>query len=131
MAGFRYVDFHEGLQLNNNVRMFLPPGLPLTPGDQTGSLSTDLAYSTVDSIRTFNHFYGVQVGIDSLTEYGRFFLQARGKLAIGLMNEVVNINSQTTVINNDLLHPNPTPGVSPGGLLTSPLDPPAYPFRSR
>lgn len=123
LAGFRYLDFHEDLNINNNVRLFRPADFPVTAGDASGALSSDLSYSTTDTIRTYNHFYGGQVGVDMEFLWNRFFLDARGKIAVGAMHQVVNIDSRTLTINNDAARPNSPPsGVALGGLLTSPLD---------
>src|SRR5205823_3250719 len=56
-AGFRHIQFDEGLSLNTNATV-LPT--PLSPGGST--------YNFFDSFGTHNRFYGPQVGVT--TEYG-------------------------------------------------------------
>ncbi len=119
LVGFRYVNFADELQLLNSVRLFAPPGIPLTQADLNSSLSRDLNYLTFDRTRIYNHFFGAQVGVDLDSTLGACFFNARIKGAVGNMHQVADVQSRTLLINND-------PGRSPpgytseGGLLAAP-----------
>jgi hypothetical protein len=116
LLGFRYLDFHEDLEIRDSVQFFQPPGftdlnglgLPLNT-----NLPTNLNFNSLDTIRTFNHFYGAQIGYDVDTTVGRFTLGSRGKVALGAMQQTVDIGSSSTLANGQQ---------GPGGLLSSPLD---------
>jgi hypothetical protein len=114
LIGFRYVDFHEDMDLSNSVRLFRPAGLPATMGDLEGSLPADLSFNTRDLMNTHNHFYVAQVGTTLDLMLGNFFLNARGKFGFGVVHESVDIDSRTT----STLQPTSVPG----GLLAGPLD---------
>lgn len=122
LAGFRYLDVHEELNINNTVHLQQAAGVPPTDADLTGSLSNDLLFSTADTIRTYNHYYGGQVGLVLEAYVGNFFLSAREKIGVGANHQVVNVNGLTVVANNDPLSTAPPSGTFPGGLLSSPLD---------
>ena len=121
LAGVRYLRFEDELSLSNNVRFNLPPGIPQTTADLTASLSRDLSFNSTDHIRVQNHFYGGQIGADIDSKFGSFYVYARGKVAIGDMHQAIDINSQTTIVNNDLPRSPPSTATG-GGLLTGPND---------
>lgn len=115
LLGFRYVDFHESLQVGDAVGLFLPPGFQDVNGfgqPLNTNLPTNLNYTTLDSIRTTNQFFGGQGGLDVNWYAGRFLVDLRGKVGLGVMHETVDVFGATQ-----------TNGVVvPGGLLSSPLD---------
>lgn len=121
LAGFRYLNYNDELLVLNNVRLFAPPGIPQTESDRTGSLSRDLTVQTYDRIRVKNNFFGGTLGVDMDARLGDFFINTRFKASVGLVHQVADVESQTSIINND-------PGRSPpssaagGGLLASPDD---------
>jgi hypothetical protein len=121
LAGFRYLNFSENLDLASDVRLFLPPGAPVTAAEALHTFSRDLSFDTLDSIRARNQFFGGQIGADIGATYSGFFLDVRGKIALGAMDQSVNVLSGTRITNND-------PGTQPpssttaGGLLSSALD---------
>jgi hypothetical protein len=115
-AGFRYLEFYEDLGLQNSFRLFLPAGftdLNGAGGPLNTNLPTDLNYATADTIRTYNHFYGGQVGFDLDMSCCRFLVDVRAKAALGVMHQTVNVVGATLL---------PDGTVAPGGLLSSPLD---------
>jgi hypothetical protein len=130
LLGFRYFDFHEDLGVTDNIHLFAPPGVPLTTADNpvgngvgiTRAVSQDLTFLTNDLVKTFNRFYGAQVGADVDICFGGFFLNLLGKVAVGNMHQTVEIGSTTSVINNDPLAPPPTQPGHNGGLLFAPDD---------
>jgi len=50
-----------------------------------------------DRFTTRNRFYGGQVGLDTELRRGRWFLDLKGKIALGSNNQVVNINGNTII----------------------------------
>jgi hypothetical protein len=115
--GFRYVDFHEDLAVEDDVSLFRPTSPPALAALDTdplgGSLPETVNFTTFDLIRTRNHFYGGQVGVDMDAEVGHFFLKARGKVALGAMHEVVDIESRAINTDGTLVS---------GGLFGAPTD---------
>jgi hypothetical protein len=119
LLGFRYLSVLEHLNLSNNSSIFLPPGF----SDPIGtSLSENLAFNTLDNIRTLNTFYGGQIGMDIDARFGSFFINVRGKLGLGDMHQQAETSGITSVNNLDPAHPAPPSSVMPGGLLSSPAD---------
>jgi hypothetical protein len=112
LVGFRYLNFHEDLNIVNNVRLFRPSGFPLTAADANGSLPPDLSFTTADTVLTHNNYYGGQIGAELEACCKGFFAAARTTVGVGAVHETVNIDSNTTGLT----------GTVPGGLLASPLD---------
>jgi hypothetical protein len=122
MIGVRYVDFHENLQVANQVQLFLPPGFQDTNGlglPLNTNFPTNLNETTADAIHTRNQFVGGQFGIDYELYIARFFADVRGIAALGVMHESVDVFGATQVMG--ALTPAQT-AVNPGGLLSSALD---------
>jgi Putative beta barrel porin-7 (BBP7) len=100
LAGFRYADLRERLQ-NHNA-------------------TTDLLFGNVtvlnDSFRTLNQFYGGQLGgrLDCHSEF--FTLEITGKVALGSMHQVVDIQGDITQLGPNPLVP-PGLGTFPGGIF--------------
>jgi hypothetical protein len=115
--GLRYLNFSEELNINSNVNLLRPSDPALQTAADQGNpppIPANLNFSTMDSLRTFNQFYGARVGADTEIAVGRAFLYARGTIAVGDTHEVVEVNSTTTNITNG--------NVLQGGLLSGPLD---------
>jgi Putative beta barrel porin-7 (BBP7) len=116
LAGVRYLELREGLTITENI--LVPAGvpalgtfpniggLPLVAGDRIG---------VEDRFRTENRFYGAQVGLRGEYAFGNgVFVSATGKLAVGIMQQEVDIRGVTAVV---------TPAgaaVAGGGLLAQP-----------
>jgi hypothetical protein len=107
LLGFRYINLEESLEISqsstplmNGISFF--SGLPVRTGE---------SLTVFDDFETRNNFYGGQVGASLAFHYNRLALTAVGKLALGTMHQVVEINGNTTLNG---------PGFSqsvPGGLL--------------
>lgn len=100
LVGFRYADLREKLQNHNST--------------------TDLLFGNVtvlsDTFQTINQFYGGQLG-------GRFGFQrdwlslgVTGKIAIGSIHQIVNVQGDITQSGPNPLVP-PGPGTFPGGIF--------------
>jgi Putative beta barrel porin-7 (BBP7) len=102
LGGFRFLQLEEGLMITENLNV----PQPLTTG--VGNIIV------VDNFHTRNEFYGGQIGIDAEWRWRRWFLGGTGKLAIGDMHQMVDIDGATTFVNG------PNPGTARGGFLALP-----------
>jgi hypothetical protein len=104
LLGFRYLDLKEGLHIFEDIHV-ITNSPPFAAG-------TELQVS--DRFDTRNQFYGAQVGLDTELRRGRWSLDLKTKVAIGDVEETVNIAG------NFLVLPPPgagRPQVFNGGLL--------------
>lgn len=85
LAGFRYWNFNEHLRFDTNSP-FIPPR------------PTDI-YMTQDKFYTKNNFYGGQIGAIFDYNCDCFFLNVKGKVALGALCEEVTINGH--LVTND------------------------------
>lgn len=81
LAGFRFWNLNERLTFSTNSPSIIPP--------------IDI-FLTKDKFRTHNYFYGAQVGVEGEYFWKCFTLKARGKLALGAMREIVDIQGILT-----------------------------------
>jgi hypothetical protein len=94
LVGFRFLDLDEALHVTENS-VLLPtvfqvfPMSPFPPGTRS---------HVVDSFATRNDFYGGEVGLDAEFHRGRWSLDLKGKVALGEMHEVVDINGNQFVL---------------------------------
>jgi hypothetical protein len=126
LLGFRYLQFREDLVSSAAFTLFQPviPEAPnVDPASALGvsNLPSTLTYTTSDTIRARNHFFGAQVGAKVEYNAARFFMSAQGKLGVGGIRQDVTINSFTT--GNTLAVPG---GATTGGLLTGAGDNGSY-----
>jgi hypothetical protein len=93
LAGFRQTSLRENLTYVTTASNIAPGGaalfqlIPLDPG---------FTETTFDGFATRNTFNGGQIGTRIDRRWGPFTLDLAGKLAMGSMHEVVNIQGQTT-----------------------------------
>ncbi|HEX5273617.1 MAG TPA: BBP7 family outer membrane beta-barrel protein, partial [Gemmataceae bacterium] len=112
-AGFRYINFHEDLGVQNSFQMLIPPGTKNDGGANSfGSNLGNLQYNTTDSIHTRNEFYGGQVGLDMDMFVYRFIIDLRAAAALGVMHQTADVFGANTL--------NGT--TAAGGLLSAPQD---------
>ena len=100
LAGFRYVDLDEGLQIDTVANDFV-------------NQVTDVLH---DSFHTRNQFYGGQVGARIGWQGDRLSLDLVGKVALGTNHEVVQVGGSTTETGAGSLFP----GTFPGGIFAQP-----------
>ncbi len=81
-TGFRGLGLDEKLGITESLTSLLP-GMP-------GSIAV------TDRFRTQNRFYGGQIGLDSELRWGRLFLDVNGKVALGDVVQIVDIQGVTT-----------------------------------
>ena len=105
LAGFRYADLRENLQLYNTT--------------------TDLVFGNVtslnDSFTTRNQFYGGQVGGRLALFHERCSLDVTGKVAVGSAHQVIDIHGAITQAGPNPLVP-PGLGTFPGGIFAQPTN---------
>jgi hypothetical protein len=102
--GFRYLDLDESLTINENIL-----ALPTAPTFPNARINV------MDSFATRNQFYGGQIGVNREWRRGRWFMDFKGKLALGDTHQTITINGSQTIV-----QPNGTVLTSQGGLLALP-----------
>lgn len=103
LLGFRTLHFEEGLNVQDRLE-------PLTADNFTfngafvnpGSTITD-----INQFKTYNTFYGAQLGGRLRWEYDWMYVDIFGKIAAGVNSQIANISGSSTL-------------VSPGGTTTVP-----------
>lgn len=101
LGGFRYLDLDERLGLN----------------DTFNDAATGGSLSVTDGFHTHNQFYGGQLGLRSLTYFGRLSVAATAKCALGVDDELSEISGNTGVTKGAFGFPT---GVVPGGVFAEP-----------
>jgi hypothetical protein len=121
LCGARYFELEERFSLNTTSTTFgVPPasvGGTFFPGGGGFFAGTDFSGSapftvtTSDSIRTFNEFYGAQVGFRGDACWGKWTLGFVGKAAAGINRQRVDITGESTLIGGG------TASTQPGGIV--------------
>jgi hypothetical protein len=111
LGGFRYLDLSEDLNIARQ-RTVLPAGVDRFLGTPVFAGNNLML---VDDFHTRDQFYGGQIGGRAEYRYGKFFVDALGKVAFGDVHQVVEINGNTT-----LTPPAGTVSTASGGLLALP-----------
>ncbi len=106
LAGFRHLQFDEALFITENLQV--PGTVPNVGG---------VRFVVQDRFGTHNRFYGGQFGLESELRKGRWFLNARTKLALGWNHQIVNIGGNTF-----FTAPGQATRASSGGLLALPTN---------
>jgi hypothetical protein len=88
LAGFRYLRIEDDLAIFDSTTF--APGLAGLSG---------LRLFTSDSFATRNQFWGGQLGAEAEVHWGPLFVNLWGKVALGSLDQVVNISGETVVIN--------------------------------
>ena len=91
LAGFRYLNLQEGLQLQQISQVDLAPQyIGLVPFNGNTIALSDL-------FETHNHFYGGQLGVHGEFTWKRITVDLLGKVALGVSNDVVSIRGTTNI----------------------------------
>ena len=104
LAGIRYLDLRESITIQEDVR---------TDANDPGPLAGTRVLVT-DRFATSNQFYGGQVGAEGRYMFGRFTLDGRAKMAMGVTQQSLDVQGTQQF----LVGVNPDP--RPGGLLALP-----------
>jgi hypothetical protein len=105
LSGYRYLGFHEGLWLEEQ----------LTIVDPGGNVQVGTQVDLFDRFRTRNDFHGGMLGVLTSLDYGAVSLDIATKLGVGRVWRESVIDGQTHVRT-----PVGGEAVSPGGLLALP-----------
>jgi hypothetical protein len=105
LAGFRNINLDESLTVTENVQ-----GLATAPQPFTDQMIT-----VTDRFATRNNFYGGQVGLDARWYWGRWSVDARGKVALGDTVQMLDISGSQRFVSPTGVVQNFT-----GGLLALP-----------
>lgn len=92
LAGFRYINLHEILNLNDAVY-----GISTLP--------TNSVLNINDNFSTKNKFYGLQIGTRSNLSYNKFFININTTIALGDNFQKLGISGQTNINNKTILQP--------------------------
>ncbi len=109
LVGFRHLQFSEGLELSGTHTAL--PGFAEPVANVT---------RYTDRFGVHNDFNGAQIGLASHADVGPFTVDVIGKLALGGMQERVNINGSTTLV--DPLGAPGTTVTRGGGVLSQPTN---------
>ena len=85
VGGYRWFRTEEGIQIQDDINA-VGGGLPAGAG-----------FQHLDSFGVKNNFNGGDIGLFSDMRKGRWVLETTGKIAVGNMNEIVNIDGFTRV----------------------------------
>ncbi len=83
LVGFRFLDFQEGVNINENVTSLISNPPFQAVGDQA---------LVFDNFGTRNQFYGTNLGLDFEGHYGRWVFDIRPEVALGVNDQLVSIN---------------------------------------
>ena len=109
LAGFRYLDLHETLSLENTTTSTTT--VDSTPSSFTASLA--------DMFETRNQFYGGQIGAKASWCWNFLSCDVIGKLALGDTHQVVNVTGVSSISGSGTPVP-PGVGTFPGGFYAQP-----------
>ena len=101
LGGFRFLRLEDELTIGDQFQV--QPDVPGFGGNRVGLR---------DEFRTVNDFYGGQVGLEAGVRSGLMTVDLRGKLGLGQMQQVADVNGATNV-----LSPRGATTVFQGGLL--------------
>jgi len=119
LAGFRYLQYHENLDLTGDFSLFRPANVP--GGDPAGSnLPLSVQLQTRDALQVRNYFYGGQAGLDLSGDFGGLWIDVTGKLGLGDMHQTADALSTTTQTTIPAGGGAGTVTTTSGGLLTTP-----------
>jgi hypothetical protein len=118
LAGFRYLDLEESLRIREDIQANINPQFL---SDQDDPIVQRLAsfngsnLIVLDQFSTRNRFYGGQLGTAAEWRRGRWVVDFRGKVALGVTHQTVDINGGTVIT-----RPGGAQQTFAGGLLTAP-----------
>jgi hypothetical protein len=108
LTGFRFLSLEEGLTITD-VSDVLPGGITSFNG---AGVLPPARTSVTDHFSTQNRFYGVPLGLRLTYTGEKLFVAATGKVSLGNLHRVVNIDGTTTLTTDAV----PLPSTVPGGL---------------
>ena len=112
VTGFRYMSVNERLDIYDSTRL-LPGGVSAFDGI---GLASPSILATHDKYSVRNQFYGANIGGRLSFTRGALFLDAVGKIAIGGVRQVVNVDGTTSLLGGGGLVSTAT---TPGGFYAN------------
>ncbi len=94
LLGFRFFELHEDLQISSQSTI-LGGGSPRFNG---ASIFNPAIVTVHDSFDVYNRFYGGQIGTRANVECGKWSFGFDSKLAFGVMNQVVDVNGRSDLL---------------------------------
>ncbi len=93
VTGFRYLDIREELHIDQSSTLV---------GNSTAAFDGKLygagaVIGLSDRFDTYNRFYGGQLGLNTEVRLNNWFLNATGKVAIGVVNQRMDISGTSTL----------------------------------
>lgn len=96
IAGFRYADLQEYLQINSTATSIDPTFGVFFVNTGFGQGNTTIVN---DSFGTHNRFYGGNLGARINAQRGYWFASVTGKIAVGAVHQEVDINGYSSLVN--------------------------------
>jgi hypothetical protein len=112
LYGFRFMELEERFTMQT-VSTSLDPSV-IIPFSGVGVAGSPTV-ATYDRYRTFNDFYGANLGFRSETNYGRLYLGLVGKFGFGYMRSRAEIEGGSSISGGGTS----SAAVMPGGLFTT------------
>jgi hypothetical protein len=112
LVGFRFLRLAESLTIRDNLTPLEGAGLTF----ETMGVNAPESLTDVDSFKTVNHFYGLQLGGSAGWEGKWVFANAFGKVGLGVTDQEVDINGSTTLFSAN------GPQTAGGGILALPTN---------
>lgn len=100
LGGFRYLDLEESLRIREDIQANINPQFLANQDDpdiQRLATFNGANLIVVDQFRTRNQFYGGQLGTAVELRRGRWVLDCRAKVGLGVTHQTVDISGSTTV----------------------------------
>lgn len=115
LAGFRYLDLEEELAIREDIQVNLSEAVRNNPELVNLQPFDGNRIVVIDQFSTRNRFYGGQLGTVAEFTRGRWALDFRGKIGLGITHQTVDISGVTARV-----LPGGGQQLQAGGLLTAP-----------
>ena len=101
LCGMRFFSLEERMHYNTTTTDITAAGAGLPFGGQPALAGATIR--TTDSVRTFNEFYGANLGLRGEHSYGRLFFGWNAKFAAGYMNSYADANGASSINGGNVL----------------------------
>ncbi|WP_202947327.1 BBP7 family outer membrane beta-barrel protein [Zavarzinella formosa] len=97
LVGMRFFDLQESMSLDTRTTNY--PGVTLPFSGLTVGAANPVGITTSDRVRSFNEFYGLNLGLRGDHNYGRIYWGWTAKFAAGYMNSYTDVMGSSTLNN--------------------------------